>query len=67
MSQLVSALPPLACPVGMGAMMLFMARGHRPSEPNREAEMAHLQAEIDRLRQDVARQPEKEKPEGVSP
>ena len=67
MSQLVSALPLLACPVGMGAMMLFMARGHRPSEPNRDAEMARLQAEIDRLRQDVARPSANEKSGGVTP
>lgn len=66
MSQLISALLLLACPLGMGAMMLFMARGRRPSGPSRDAEMARLQAEIDRLRQDVARQPQNEKPEGVT-
>ena len=53
MSHLIAALPLLACPLGMGVMMLFMGRGHRGTEPGRDTELARLQAEIDRLRQDV--------------
>ena len=48
----------LACPVGMGAMMWFMAKGMRKGEPAAEhpdpptdlrAEHARLGAEIERL------------------
>ncbi|MCZ4102793.1 MULTISPECIES: hypothetical protein [Streptomyces] len=54
MSQLLYALPLLACPVGMGAMMWFMMRGgkkpasEQPSD--QAATLTRLQAEIDQLR-----------------
>ena len=53
MSELFYLLALLACPVGMGAMMWWMSRGHgsapQPSE-DRQAELAGLRAEIDQLR-----------------
>ena len=57
MSELFYLLALLACPVGMGAMMWWMSRGHgsapRPSE-ERQAELAGLRAEIDQLRAERA-------------
>lgn len=56
MSQLLSTLPLLACPLGMGAMMWFMMRMGKKSEPAQpadfaqQAELTRLQAEIDQLR-----------------
>jgi len=56
------ALALLACPIGMGLMMLLMMRGrHRPAQPRadlsrsaeetqRDAELARLRAEVDQLR-----------------
>lgn len=46
----------LACPLGMGAMMWFMARGQKANNspaPNtdQEWELAQLRSEMDRLRQ----------------
>ena len=53
MSELFHLLALLACPVGMGAMMWMMSRGHgsapQPAE-DKEAELAGLRAEIDQLR-----------------
>lgn len=55
MSQLFLSLALLACPVGMGAMMLMMRRSGKdeprdgaPSE--NEAELLKLRAEVDELR-----------------
>lgn len=53
MSELLYLLALLACPVGMGAMMWWMSRGHgsapQPAE-DKQAELAGLRAEIDQLR-----------------
>lgn len=53
MSELLYLLALAACPLGMGAMMLTMGRGHgsqpRPAEDS-QAELAALRAEIDQLR-----------------
>ncbi len=43
----------LACPVGMGAMMWMMSRGHGSgpqATEDKQAELAGLRAEIDQLR-----------------
>jgi hypothetical protein len=52
MSELLYLLALLACPVGMGAMMWTMSRGHRsrpqPAE-DKQAELANLRVEIDAL------------------
>jgi hypothetical protein len=51
MSPWLSTLALLACPVGMGLMMVFMVRGGRDKRPDpRQQELARLQAEIDHLR-----------------
>ena len=52
MSELFYLLALLACPVGMGAMMWMMSRGHgsRPQPAEDQAELAGLRAEIDQLR-----------------
>ena len=53
MSELLYLLVLLACPVGMGAMMWMMSRGHgsRPQAgQDKHAELAGLRAEIDQLR-----------------
>ena len=53
MSELLYLLVLLACPVGMGAMMWMMSRGHgsRPqAAEDKQAELAGLRAEIDQLR-----------------
>lgn len=58
METIVIAAAALACPVGMGAMMWFMAKGMRKEKPAAEqpadaadlrAEHARLGAELDRL------------------
>jgi hypothetical protein len=58
METVVLAAAALACPVGMGAMMWFMAKGMRKEKPSAEppgeatdlrAEHARLGAEIERL------------------
>ncbi len=50
MSELLYVLALLACPVGMGAMMWMMSRGHasqpQPTEDER-AELTRRRAEID--------------------
>ena len=53
MSELLYLLALLACPIGMGAMMWMMSRGHGAQPPPAEdgqAELAVLRAEIDQLR-----------------
>ena len=53
MSELLYPLALLACPIGMGAMMWMMSRGHgsRPEvTEDKRAELAGLRAEIDQLR-----------------
>lgn len=56
MSELLYTLALLACPVGMGAMMWMMMR--KPQAPAdataKQAELAGLRAEVDRLRGDRA-------------
>lgn len=57
MSQLFLSLALLACPIGMGAMMLMMRRSGK-DEPRdgapteNEAELLKLRAEVDELRAD---------------
>ncbi|MBC9723911.1 hypothetical protein [Streptomyces sp. TRM68367] len=70
MSQLLTVLPLLACPLGMGAMMWFMSRSGRrktetytvegttasvTSDPRRQ-ELEALRAEVDALRARVGHQ-----------
>ncbi len=56
MPDLLYLLAVLACPVSMAAMMWFMSRSHRRQQDDptgladKQAELAHLQAQIDRLR-----------------
>ena len=62
MSQLLYAVPLLACPVGMGLMMYFMMRGSKQDSPqppiqagiqpttDASAELTQLRAEVDQLR-----------------
>ena len=61
MSELFYSLAILACPVGMGAMMWFMMRGHMGGHMGgqrnsatamtaEQAELARMRAEIDQLR-----------------
>lgn len=59
MEGLLTTLVLLACPVGMGLMMLFMGRGmlgskkdepgSRPSLAQLKSEQARLHAEVERL------------------
>lgn len=56
MSQFLAAIPLLACPVGMGAMMWWMSR-HQANGANRATqssdgagEVTRLRAELDQLR-----------------
>ncbi len=63
-SEALSLLALLACPVGMGAMMWMMGRGmQRPNSapaestaalPEKQAELVRLRAEIDQLRAERA-------------
>ena len=61
MEGFVYALAVLACPIGMGAMMWFMARSGRsraaaPGGDPQEQDLAALRAEVDQLRAQVADQ-----------
>ena len=51
METALIGLAALACPVGMGAMIWFMARGLRkgPEEPRAEASIEELRAEHRRI------------------
>jgi hypothetical protein len=58
MESVVLSLAVLACPVGMGLMMWFMARGMRSgSKPDAKAatSLQELQAEHRRLRAEIER------------
>lgn len=67
MSQLLYALPLLACPVAMGLMMWFMMRSKRTSTTDQqtqsaptteqEQELIRLRKEVDALRGDLATKP----------
>ena len=62
MDRFLYALPVLACPIGMGAMMWFMARSgrNRASAPHvdpRAHDLTALRAEVDQLRAQVREQP----------
>ena len=50
------ALAFLACPIGMGLMMWFMAKGMRRGEaPGRPEPLGDLRAEHERLGREIAR------------
>lgn len=56
MPEVLLTLAVLACPIGMGLMMLLMMRGRRdtptqqPTEAATDAEITRLRAEVDQLR-----------------
>lgn len=56
MQNLLLGVAALACPIGMGLMMLLMARGTRtrttdsPPEPATAAEIAQLRSEVVQLK-----------------
>ncbi|MFI7676327.1 hypothetical protein [Actinophytocola sp. NPDC049390] len=63
MQNLLLTLAALACPIGMGLMMLLMARQSRsrpPTAPSSgaEQELARLHAEVADLKTDRAQAPE---------
>ncbi|WP_331753135.1 hypothetical protein OG440_39405 (plasmid) [Streptomyces sp. NBC_00637] len=58
MSQFLYALPALACPVGMGAMMWFMMKGNRQPAQDKTAGHAGFttdprEQEVDALRKEI--------------
>ena len=59
MESVLIGVAALACPVGMGAMMWFMAKGMRRDEPDREAQIApsleQLREEHQRLGEQIER------------
>jgi hypothetical protein len=62
MEGLLLTIAVLACPIGMGVMMLLMMRGrHRyptegePPGPSAQEELAELRAEVERLKADRSR------------
>lgn len=57
MNKILLLLPVLACSVGMGLMMCFMAKGMRGKEdmPRTAASPAELRAEQARLADEIAR------------
>lgn len=52
MPDLIYLLAVLACPIGMGVMMLVMMRGNHghKTEPSSGDEVARLRAEVEQLR-----------------
>ena len=55
MDQFLAALPLLACPVGMGAMMWWMSRhrgndDHASQGSGEAGELTRMRAELDQLR-----------------
>lgn len=53
MTELFYSLAILACPIAMGLMMWFMARGMNSqpaAAPTDDAELSRMRAEIDQLR-----------------
>lgn len=56
MPDLIYLLAVLACPVGMGVMMLVMMRGKHSDRPTSSPgdEVARLRAEVDQLRAERA-------------
>jgi hypothetical protein len=53
MSEAVLALAVLACPVGMGLMMWFMARGMRGDRNQSNPSVTELRSEHERLGQQI--------------
>jgi hypothetical protein len=49
MENVLPALALLSCPVGMGLMMWFMAKGMRNDRPSRGTSLEDLRAESRRL------------------
>lgn len=54
MDTLLAALPLLACPIMMGAMMWWMARKGHDQPQTQDREIAQLRAELDELRRSRA-------------
>lgn len=59
MPDLIYLLAVLACPIGMGVMMLVMMRGnHGPkAEPSSDDEVARLRAEVEQFRAERSSDP----------
>jgi len=55
MEQLLYGVAVLACPVGMGLMMWFMARGQRKNPADTDdQQVAQLRAEVEQLKAERA-------------
>lgn len=67
MESVLIGIAALACPIGMGAMMFFMARGMRsnkqPGNENQPVDVDALRAEHERLGQEIARLEGQREPE----
>jgi hypothetical protein len=59
MSDLIYLLAVLACPIGMGVMMLLMMRGNHGHkvEPSSDDEVARLRAEVEQFRAERSADP----------
>lgn len=70
MDSILLSVGVLACPLGMGAMMWFMARGMSNKDKHQQASpvsLATLRDEHDRLGNEIAQIQEHDKPLTASP